>query len=123
MSSGTDQRMLARAMRGVPNGRWLRIGHVNGANLFFMCIEARALSLMLIISRGSGWHRFGIAVLASPFVLMCYGAAPYWWWPSSWMVWSGLVWYSGVIMFILNPVFWVLSWCGVVGFFLLSLEP
>ncbi len=30
-----------------------------------------------------------------------------------------LVWYNGVIMFILNPVFWMLSWCG----WLLFAEP
>ena len=38
MSPGTDQRVLATVMRDVPNGRWLRIAHANGASLFFMVV-------------------------------------------------------------------------------------
>jgi ubiquinol-cytochrome c reductase cytochrome b subunit len=38
MKPGTDQRVLATVMRDVPNGRWLRIAHANGASLFFMVV-------------------------------------------------------------------------------------
>jgi quinol-cytochrome oxidoreductase complex cytochrome b subunit len=98
---------LATAMRDLPNGRWLRIAHANGASLFFIVVYVHTIRAFYYSSWSApneAVRLLGIALLllmitvfgsllVLPLLLFvvllawwsfspelaCAGAAPSWW--------------------------------------------